>query len=403
MLRCGSILNKVRDNAYWDFMKTTQLPKIALFIADLGGGGAERVFVNLAKAFSERGYPVDIVVGTLRGAAYLDDLPPQVRLVDLEISRMALGGPKLIKYFRRERPAVMLSTGDHSNCLVVLARRFARVDTRVVVRESNMIAHDLLTIKWFKRHVMACFIRYIYPRSDRVIAVSRGVARELNQSFGVPEKKLFVIYSPIVSDGLMSKAAAPLDHDWFKEGEPPVVLTVGRLTAQKSQETLIRAFARVREKINARLLILGEGEKRIELEALISRLGLAADVSLPGFKENPFAYMARAWLFVLPSAWEGLPGVLIQALGCGCPVVSTDCPSGPREILQDGRLGRLVPVGDDTAMAEAILESLQERRKSSCGSDGLEQFTVEYSTREYLKVLLCEGSDEDWSPERVVT
>ena len=265
-------------------MKTTPLPKISLFIADLGGGGAERVFVNLAKAFSERGYPVDLVVGTLRGAAYLEDVPPQVRLVDLEISRMALGGPKLIKYLRRERPAAMLATGDHSNCLAILAQRFAGVDTRVVVRESNMVALDLLTLNRFKRNVMACFIRYCYPRSDRVIAVSQGVARELNQSFGVPEEKLCVIYSPIISEGLLKKAAEPVDHDWFKEGQPPVVLTVGRLTAQKSQETLIRAFARVRKKTNVRLLILGEGEKRAELEALISRLGLTADVSLPGFQ-----------------------------------------------------------------------------------------------------------------------
>lgn len=369
-------------------MKTTLLSKISLFIANLGGGGAERVFVNLAKAFSERGYPVDLVVGTLKGAAYLEDVSPQVRLVDLKISRTALGGPKLIKYLRRERPAAMLATGDHSNCLAILAQRFAGVDTRVVVRESNMVAFHLPTMNRIKRNAMASFIRYCYPRSDKVIAVSRGVACGLNQSFGVPEEKLCVIYSPIISEGLTKKAKEPVDHDWFKEGQPPVVLTVGRLTAAKSQETLIRAFAYARQKTTIRLLILGEGEKRAELEALISRLGLSADVSMPGFKENPFAFMSRARLFVLSSASEGLPGVLIQALGCGCPVVSTDCPSGPREILQDGRFGRLVPVGDDTAMAETILQSLNEEKKLPCDSSDLEPFTVEYSTREYLKVLL---------------
>ena len=383
-------------------MKTTLLPKISLFIADMGGGGAERVFVNLAKAFSERGYPVDLVVGTLRGAAYLDDLPTQVRIVDLKMSRMALGGPKLIRYLRRERPAAVLATRIHSNCLAVLAQRFARVDTRVVVRESNMVAPDLLKLNQIKRRVMACFIRYCYPRSDSVIAVSRGVARELNRSFGVRDEKLRVIYSPIISEGLLKKAAEPVDHDWYKEGQPPIVLTVGRLTAQKSQETLIRAFARVREKTKARLIILGEGEKRAELETLVSRLGLTADVSLPGFKENPFAFMAGARLFVLPSAWEGLPGVLIQALGCGCPVVSTDCPSGPREILQDGRFGRLVPVGDDTAMAEAILQILTEKKNPLCGLGDLEPFTVEHSTQEYLQVLLGDGVDGDQPTEGTV-
>jgi len=369
-------------------MKTRQLPKISLFIADLGGGGAERVFVNLAKAFSDCGYPVDIVVGTIRGAAYLKDIPPQVRLVDLEISRIALGGPKLIKYLRRERPAIILATGDHSNCLAVLAQRFSGVDTRVAIRESNMVAFHLPRLSWIKRSVLACFIRYCYPRSYRVIGVSRGVARELNMSFGVPEEKLRVIYSPIISEELLEKAVEPVDHDWFKEGQPPVILTVGRLTVAKNHETLIRAFACVRKKTNVRLLILGEGEKKAELEALISRLGLAADVSLPGFQENPFAFMARARLFVLSSASEGLPGVLIQALACGCPVVSTDCPSGPREILQDGRLGRLVPVGDDTEMAEAISESLDVGKPTPCGLGDLGPFTVENSTRKYLEVLL---------------
>lgn len=289
----------------------------------------------------------------------------------------------------------MLTTRIHSSCLAVVAQRFAGVGTRVVVRESSMVAFHLSTLNRIKRNVMTSFIRYCYPRSDRVVAVSQGVARELNQYFGVPEEKLCVIYSPILSEGVLKKAAEPVDHDWFKEGQPPVVLTVGRLTSAKNQETLIRAFACVRQQTNIRLIILGEGEKRAELEALISRLGLEADVSLPGFQENPFAFMARARLFVLSSASEGLPGVLIQALGCGCPVVSTDCPSGPREILQDGRFGQLVPVGDDAAMAEAILQSLNEKKRPPCDSGDLEPFTVEYSTREYLKVLLGDRGDGD--------
>jgi glycosyltransferase involved in cell wall biosynthesis len=368
----------------------SDLPKFALFIADLGGGGAERVFVNLAKALWQRGYAVDLVVGTLDGAAYLDELPCGVRLVNLQVNRMAFGGPSLIRYLRRERPSAILATRVHSSCLAVLARQFSGVRTRVIVRESNMVGPGLQAMMPVRRLAFSLAIRYCYPRADHVIAVSRGVAAELNGQFGVLWGKLSVVYSPIISDALQNRASEPLDHEWFREGQPPVILSVGRLTAQKDQQTLIRAFALVRKNVVARLLILGEGENRAELEALVSELGLALDVSLLGFRENPFAFMARARLFVLPSAWEGLPGALIQALACGCPVVSTDCPSGPREILQDGRLGRLVPVGDPTNMAKAILESLSNGRKAPCGPEDLRPYTVEHSTREYLRILLGE-------------
>jgi len=373
-------------------MVRVELPKISLFIAGLGRGGAERVFVNLAKAFSEKGYAVDLVVGTFRDAAYLENIPAQIRLVDLQISRMALGGHKLIRYLRRERPAAVLATLNHSSCLAVLSKRLSGVRTRIVVRAPNILAPELLNLPLLKRCEMSAFIRYCYRRANHVVAVSHGVAGELTQMFGVPKEQISVISNPIISDGMLEKIAEPLDHHWFNEGEPPVVLAVGRLTAQKSQETLIRAFARVRQRVKARLMILGEGEKRAELEALASQLGLAADFSLPGFQENPFSFMKRASLFVLPSAWEGLPGVLIQALACGCPVLSTDCPSGPREILQGGRLGQLVPVGGDEDMAEAMLQSLREERRPVCNPDELRSFTIERSTREYIRVLLGEGA-----------
>lgn len=368
----------------------SDLPKLALFIADLGGGGAERVFVNLAKALGQRGYPVDLVVGTLDGAAYLDELPCGVRLVNLQVSRMAFGGPSLIRYLRRERPSAILATGVHSSCLAVLARQFSGVRTRVIVRESSMVGPGLREMKPVMRQVFSWAIKYCYHRADHVIAVSRGSAEELNGKFGVPREMLSVVYSPIISEALQKRASEPLDHEWFQKGQPPVILSVGRLTAAKDQQTLIRAFALVRKNMVARLLILGEGENRAELEALISELGLAEDVSLPGFHKNPFAFMARARLFVLSSAWEGLPGALIQALACGCPVVSTDCPSGPREILQDGRLGRLVPVGDPINMARAILESLSNGRKALCGPEDLRPYMVEHSTQEYLRILLGE-------------
>jgi len=189
----------------------------------------------------------------------------------------------------------------------------------------------------------------------------------------------------------LEKAKAPLDHPWFAPGAPPVVLGVGRLAPQKDFPTLIRAFARVRAERAARLMILGDGktpDRRAELLALADELGVAEEVALPGFQPNPFAYMARASLFVLSSAWEGLPGVLVQALACGCPVVSTDCPSGPAEILEQGQYGRLVAVGDEVALADAMRSTLDNPPERDRLRDRGAAFSVDLSIDRHLEVLL---------------
>jgi glycosyltransferase involved in cell wall biosynthesis len=171
---------------------------------------------------------------------------------------------------------------------------------------------------------------------------------------GIPRNLIQVIYNPVITPDLRINSQMPLEHPWFNLGEPPVILAVGSLTAQKDFPTLLKAFVQLRKIRNARLLILGEGEERTAIEALVKQLGLEQDVSLPGFVVNPYPYMFRAPVFVLSSKWEGLPTVVIEALFCGTLIVSTDCPSGPREILQDGQYGQLVPVGDSVNMAQAI-------------------------------------------------
>lgn len=209
-------------------------------------------------------------------------------------------------------------------------------------------------------------VKLFYPWADGFVAVSQGVADDLRRFAQLPEVKVHTIYNPVVTDELLASAARTPEHPWLAPGEPPVILGVGRLVGQKDFATLVRAFALVRRTRSAKLIILGEGDKRPELEALVTELGLSDEVSLPGFVDNPFAYMARADTFVLSSRHEGLPGVLIQAMACGCKVVSTDCPSGPREILNNGSLGALVPVGDAGALAEAIVATLDKK-----GDEGL--------------------------------
>ena len=356
---------------------------LTLFLPSLRGGGAERVLVNLANGFAERGYGVDLVLAKAEGV-YFDQLSPAVRVVDLHTPRVLRALPGLVSYLRRERPAALLSALNHANVIACLAHRLARVPTRLVISERNTLS--VSRPQNARGRLVPWFMRWTYPWADAVVAVSQGVADDLVRTLGIAAERVKVIYNPVVDDELLAKAQEPLDHPWFTDGAPPVVLGVGRLTEQKDFPTLIRAFARVRTHRRARLMILGEGELRPQLEALVRQLGLQDDVALPGFVANPFAYMARAAVFVLSSRWEGLPGALIQAMACGAPVVSTDCPSGPREILEDGRWGRLVPVGDVDALAEAISATLSDGKRPDVAARAA-AFRVEEAVEGYLHVM----------------
>lgn len=342
-------------------MVARRTEKLALFLPSLGGGGAERVMVTLAKALAERGFSVDLVLAKAEGP-YLGDVPEEVRVVDLGARRVLYSLPGLVRYLRRERPAAMLSALNHANIVAIWARSLSRVATRLVVAEHNTLSLSTENAPSLRARVMPLLIKRFYPLAETVVAVSRGVAEDLVALTGLPPDKVKVIYNPVVTPELFAKAEEPLDHPWFQPGEPPVILGVGRLTKQKDFPTLIRAFALVRKERPARLMILGEGEDRPQLEALVWELGLEEDVALPGFVDNPYKYMKRAAVFVLSSAWEGLPTVLIEALALGTPVVSTNCLSGPAEILEGGRWGSLVPAGDESRLAGAVLETLSHGR-----------------------------------------
>ncbi|SHE67950.1 Glycosyltransferase involved in cell wall bisynthesis [Desulfofundulus australicus DSM 11792] len=360
--------------------------RLALFLPSLRGGGAERVMVNLARGFAERGLDVDLVLAKAEGP-YLSEVPAGVRVVDLGASRVLLALPGLVRYLRQEKPAAMLSTLNHANIIALWAKRLAGVPTRVVVREANTVSLCSANASSLRGRLMPFLMRRFYPWADAVVAVSKGVTEDLIRTVGLPAEKVRVIYNPVVTEELFKKAEEPVDHPWFAPGEPPVILGVGRLTEQKDFATLIRAFALVRKERRARLVILGEGEKRPELEALVQELGQMQHVDMPGFVGNPFKYMRRAAVFVLSSRWEGLPNVLIQALALGTPVVSTDCPSGPYEILAGGRYGKLVPVGEHEELAEAIRKNLTLERENIPTKKATQPFTANEVCSRYLEVL----------------
>jgi glycosyltransferase involved in cell wall biosynthesis len=251
----------------------------------------------------------------------------------------------------------VLSSLNYVNIVGVWARRAARVRTRLIVSERNTLSlarHGSTFRQWLRPRLIGRFYRW----ADGIVAVSGGVADDLSVATGLPRDRIEVIHNPVITPRLKEMAEERIAHPWFEPGQPPVVLALGRLAPQKDFATLIRAFAQVRQDRSARLLILGEGPERAALESLVRDLALETDVGLPGWVTNPYPFMVRADLFVLSSKWEGLPGVLIEALYCGVPVVSTDCPSGPSEILEGGKYGRLVPVGDVEALAGAIGEGL---------------------------------------------
>jgi glycosyltransferase involved in cell wall biosynthesis len=380
---------------------------LAVFIYGLTGGGAQRRTMTLAGEFAERGHRVDLVV-VHPGGPLVRELSPAVRFTVLEsrwkrplraLSRtMNVRGletlasiPTLAGYLRRERPDVLMSAASHVNLVAVLARQLSRTPVRLVLRTSNdpsgnpkLWPRAERPVRLFLRAVAA----RIYPRADAIIAVSKGVGDSLAQLTGLPRERITTIYNPVMTEELLEKSQEPVPHPWLAAGGPPVVLGAGKLKIQKDFATLIKAFARVRAVRPARLVILGDGPRRKGLEALVRELGLAADVALPGHVDNPWSWMASASVFALSSAWEGLPGVLIEAMACGCPVVSTDCPSGPAEVLDGGAYGPLVPVGGDQALAEAILAVLEDPPDRARLRDRAASYAVAPAIDRYLEVLL---------------
>lgn len=333
--------------------------RIAFFLPALYGGGAERVMLNLARGFAARGMIVDLVLAKAEGA-YLSQVPSSVQLVDLKASRVLTSLPGLVRYLRTEQPNALVSTLSHANIVALWAVRLAHVPMRIVVREAATIGPCMEATKSIGMSRMVKLMSYCYPWADRIVAVSNGVADDLVGTVGLCRDRIRVIYNPVVGPEIVERAKEPVVHPWFEPGGYPVILGVGRLRQQKDFSTLIEAFARVRSQRPARLVILGEGEERPELEALVEDLGMQNDVLLPGFVDNPYAYMARAAAFVLSSKWEGFGNVLVEAMTVGTQVVSTDCLSGPREILEGGKWGKLVPVGDVSRLASAIITVLDD-------------------------------------------
>lgn len=366
-----------------DFMTTR--PRIAVFLPALHGGGAERTMLTLANGFADTGQQVDLVLAQKTGP-YVNDISDQVRLVDLKASGTFAAAPALMRYLRREKPEAMVSALTRANIVTSICRRITGLPSRLVVIEQNTMSQWSQQGGWKSR--MSRFLaRQVYPWATVVGGVSQGVVDDLVDVCNFSAEQFQVLYNPGATQDVQQRALETPNHPWFAEGQPPVLVAVGKLETQKDFPTLLRAFDLVRQQREARLIILGEGSLRSELERLVDTLNLNQHVELPGFQSNPYAFMASSAAFVLSSAHEGLPTVLVEALTCGCRVVATDCPSGPHEILRGGELGPLVPVGNVARLSEAMIDALDARFPKP-SREAWMPYTLDRVIESYLSVLL---------------
>lgn len=400
---------------------------IAFLLPHFRPSGGVKTYLAIATELARRGYPIVLAAYDLRGALR-ETVPPEIDVVALPAgtawsARLApiraqprsalafllpvtlepalhpalLHVDALADFLSARAPRAIYTGSAHENAAAWLAKRLSGAPTRLIFSEHNTLTRDHPYGRGRHRHALPPMARLTYAEADAIVAVSADLANHAAAHYSIPRSAITVIHNPAVPRDLNARAAEPVNHPWFATSGPPVILGAGRLTRSKGFTTLVKAFAMVRRRRPARLVILGAAktEKKTTkqqalLTALAQELGVADDVLLPGYAANPYAYMARAAVYVLSSRQEGLGNVLIEALACGCPCVATDCPSGPREILAGGRYGTLVPVGDEAAIADAIVRTLDAPRNPRRLKMAAKRFSIGHAVDAYETLLAPE-------------
>ncbi|HQT76902.1 MAG TPA: glycosyltransferase [Rhodopila sp.] len=333
---------------------------VAIYIHDLSPGGVERQCLVLARELERRGVDIALVLHQMRGEL-MPLLPTGVPVVNLHGRRTLHDVLRLRRFLRQERPDILMANVDHNNVAAALATAVSGTDTKLVICQHNPISAGFhATVNWKHRLVPLCY-RALSSQIDHAVAVSNGIAGELVRDAGFGPEKVSTIYNAVIGDDFRDRAAVPVCHPWLVQKDRPVFVTAGRLVEMKDHRNLLRAFALHLQTQPARLIVLGVGPMLTELRALAGTLGIDEHVAFAGFVENPLPYMRAADAFVLSSRSEGFGNVLVEAMGCGTPVVSTNCPHGPADILSHGEYGLLVAPRDSEALAAAMGRVLEER------------------------------------------
>ncbi len=362
--------------------------KITFFIPDLAGGGAQRMLINMANEFSGRNYRVTLLVVKEFGP-YLSLIDNRVTLVSLNKDRSFLALPALVRYLRKNQPDIFLSAMFYINVLAIFAKLLTLgLKTKVIITERNFFSLRTKASNNTRDKFFPILVYIFYRFADKVVTISKGVKDDICKVANLPQNKVTWIHNPVVTPQMHALLKKEPNDDWFETVTAPILVTSGRLVPQKDHVTLFYAFAKLIEKKEAHLLILGDGELCSELKALAQKLKISNNVYFKGFVENPLSYMKKADLFVLSSRWEGFGNVLVEALLCKLPIVATDCQAGPAEILSNGKYGTLVPVGDVKALASAMLNSLESTHDKNKQKERALYFTVDKICDQYERLFI---------------
>ena len=337
------------------------MKKICFFPGTLALGGIGKIFINLIEEYANRGIEVHVYL-TKKEGEFLDQLPKNVRVFEGN-GRALTSIIPFIKYLRKEKPEAVLSAREFLNIINIFCCLFTSNKTKAVVSlHTNQTAENMATKEntgsLYKNKYFLTLAKAFYKIPDKIVAVSGGVADDFSSRMGIERQKIKVIYNPVYKPADAIEVTPNSLVQNFLSDNRKFIIAVGRLTKQKDFPTLIKAFSLVRKKMDISLIILGEGPLRQELETLINQLGLQDHVLLPGFISNPSYYVRKAAAFVISSKYEGFGNVIVEALGVGTPIISTDCPSGPSEILANGKYGRLVPIENPAELANNIIDTL---------------------------------------------
>lgn len=356
-------------------MQKNENKKIALLMPSFRAGGGEKAMIQIAGGLVESGCAVDLIVmrndGELRSI-----VSDRVNIINFNTRRMIFSLPLLVLYLVKTRPLSIMALDEYSHLIAICASYLTLHKTKVVLRIGNMYTELFERYRHWKDKLLPFFIRLTYRFADHVVAVSRGVADDITKIAGLDHKKITVIYNPKPQSEIVQKMSEPATHPWLEQKTLPVAIAVGRLREQKNLGLLIRAFSKIQKRFPSRLIIIGAGRDEGKLRRLISDLNAEDYISLPGFMENPYSFMARSDLFVFPSLWEGMPNAVIEALMCGLPIIASDCDSGPREILAPktpynkriksgyelGEFGVLVAVNDEDSFVEAVVKMFNDKK-----------------------------------------
>ena len=364
------------------------MKRLAVLLSFSGDGGVERMVTNLCGEFANH-VQVDLLAIKAQGH-HVSRIPSNVNLIRLKSKHSWTSVGEIARYLREAKPDAMLVAKDRAGRAAIKARRRVGADIPLWIRLGTNLSAALERKSAFNRWLRVAPMRRLYPLASGVIAVSEGVRQDTLAITGLPPERVRVIRNPVITPALETQAQEAVDHAWLlprEQRSEPVIMGMGRLTRQKDFPSLLRAFAALQAQRASRLILLGEGRDREALSALAQELGVADRLDFAGFQKNPYAWLAKADLFVLSSAWEGSPNALTEALALGIPSVSTRCPSGPNELLDEGRYGSLVEVGDHAALSRAMQQTLAHPLPSGTLRQAVDEYRVERSAATYLRTL----------------